>query len=101
MEASTVATEKLTDEERLEKKRAANRAYAKAHSAERKAWKAANRAKVNAAERERHRRNPGYFQRHYAANAERIKARVKASTAANPGPSRLRAKEQAQKNPER
>ncbi len=55
----------------------------------------------NAAERERHRRNPGYFQKHYAANAERIKARVRAHTALNPEPSRVRAKEWAELNPDR
>ena len=68
---------------------------------QRMAWKDANRAKVNALERARHVRNPGYFKRHYAANAERIKARVLAAYHANPGPTRARVKEWRERHPDR
>lgn len=64
------------------------------------AWKAANRDAINAAERERHARNPGYFKKHYQANAERIKARTRASYRANPGPVRAYSKRWAQEHPD-
>ena len=64
-------------------------------------WKKRNRAEANAAERARHARNPGYFKRHYAANAERIKARTLAAYHANPGPTRARVKEWRERHPDR
>jgi len=64
-------------------------------------WKKLNRTEANAAERARHARNPGYFQRHYAANAERIKARIIAAYHANPEPTRARVKEWKERYPDR
>lgn len=69
--------------------------------AQSKAWKAANRDKVNASERKRREQNPDYFKEYYRVNAERIKARVRGYYLVDPEPARRRVKEWREQNLDR
>jgi 5-methylcytosine-specific restriction endonuclease McrA len=98
-----MAKKTLPDSAAVEKKRAAGREYSRTHRAQSNAWKAANRDKINAAEREARKKDPEIFRASVARYmaSEKGKAVRRAYYLANVEDFIRRAKKAAEANPDR